>query len=130
MQAVGLASRSAFSRHSTAFLNTNGGTLMIGVDDEDKLLGLGADGFPTEDRMGLHLVNLIRDRIGEIYLPYVDPQFEGHNGQRILIICCEKGPKPAFVRDGPNQRFFIRGGNATSELSGNSVMDYVKARFK
>jgi hypothetical protein len=38
-------------------------------------------------------------------------------------------PKPAFVKDGSPQRFFVRGGNATTALSGASVTDYVKQRF-
>jgi predicted HTH transcriptional regulator len=112
------------------FLNAHGGTLMIGVDDDGKVLGLDADAFSNEDKMGLHLVNLIRDRIGEIFLPYVHPHFEEEEGQRVLIVRCEKGPKPAFVKDGSVYRFYVRGANATAELSGNSVTDYVKARFK
>jgi predicted HTH transcriptional regulator len=54
----------------------HGGMLVIGVDDDGKVLGLAADDFPNEDKMGLHLVNLIRDRIGDIFLPYVHPHFE------------------------------------------------------
>jgi hypothetical protein len=111
------------------FLNAKGGTLMIGVADDGKVLGLGADGFPNEDKMGLHLVNLIRDRIGEIFLPYVHPHFEGEDAERVLVVRCEKGPKAAFVKDGSVHRFYVRGANATAELSGNSVTDYVKARF-
>jgi predicted HTH transcriptional regulator len=112
------------------FLNAHGGTLMIGVDDDGKVLGLAADGFPKEDQMGLHLVNLIRDRIGDIFLPYVHPHFEDEDDERVLVIRCEKGPKSAFVKDGSVQRFYVRGANATVELSGSSLMDYVKAHFK
>jgi len=79
--------------------------------------------------MGLHLVNLLRDRVGEMFLPYVHPHFEEEGGERVLVVRCEKGPKPALVKDGPVHRFYVRGGNATTELSGNSVTDYVKARF-
>lgn len=111
------------------FLNAGGGTLVIGVADDGKILGLSADGFPNEDKMALHLVNLLRDRVGEMFLPYVHPHFEGEEGERVLIVRCEKGPKPAFVKDGSVHRFYVRGGNATTELSGNSVTDYVKARF-
>lgn len=111
------------------FLNAQGGTLLIGVADDGEVLGLSADGFPNEDKMSLHLVNLIKDRIGDVFLPYVHPHFEDQDGERILIVRCEKGPKAAFVKDGNQQRFFVRGGNATTELSGNSVMEYVKQRF-
>lgn len=111
------------------FLNAKGGTLLIGVNDDGEALGLEADKFPNEDKMGLHLVNLIKDRIGEVFLPYVHAHFEDQNDQRVVLIRCERGPKPAFVKDGALQRFFVRGGNATAELSGTSVTDYVKQRF-
>ncbi len=111
------------------FLNAQGGTLLIGVADDGEVLGIGADKFPNEDKMGLHLVNLIKDRMGDVFLPYVHPHFEDEDGERVLSIKCEKGPKPAFLKDGKEQRFFVRGGNATAELSGLSITDYVKQRF-
>ncbi len=95
----------------------------MGADDNGKVLGLASDKFENEDKMSLHLVNLLRDRIGEIYLPYVHPHFEEEDGQRVLIVRCERGPKPAFVKDGSVQRFYVRAANSTSELSGSSVTD-------
>ncbi|RVA14636.1 DUF262 domain-containing protein [Mesorhizobium sp. M7A.F.Ca.US.002.01.1.1] len=112
------------------FLNARGGTLMIGVADDGKVVGLNADGFANEDKMALHLVNLIRDRIGELFLPYIHPHFDEHDGARVMVVQCEAGPKAAFIKDGPAHRFFVRGANATAELSGNAVTDYVKARFR
>jgi hypothetical protein len=44
-------------------------------------------------------------------------------------VLCERGPKAAFVKDGQQQRFYVRGGNATTELQGSAIMDYVKQRF-
>jgi predicted HTH transcriptional regulator len=111
------------------FLNAKGGTLLIGVSDNGEALGLSADGFPNEDKMQLHLVNLIKDRIGDIFLPYIHAHFEEQDGVRVLAIRCEQGPKAAFVKEGNQQRFFVRGGNATTELAGVSITDYAKQRF-
>jgi hypothetical protein len=113
-----------------AFLNAGGGTLLIGVADDGKVIGLTADGFPNEDKMSLHLVNLLRDRIGDLFLPYVHPEFVQHEGGRVLSVRCERGPKPAFVKDGQAQRFCVRGANATIELAGPSVVEYSSQRFK
>jgi hypothetical protein len=111
------------------FLNNNGGNLLIGVADDGEVLGLHADNFPNEDKYGLHLVNLISDRIGQIFLPYVHPHFVDQDGKRVLAIRCERGPKAAFVKDGQLQRFYVRGGNSTAELQGIAITDYVKKRF-
>lgn len=111
------------------FLNAKGGTLLIGVADDGEIVGLGPDGFPNEDKLGLHLINLIKDRMGDVFLPYIHPHFEDQDGLRVLSVRCEKGPKAAFLKDGNLQRFYVRGGNATTELSGASVTDYVRQRF-
>jgi hypothetical protein len=113
----------------SAFLNAKGGTLLVGVADDGEILGLDADRFPNEDKMGLHLISLVKDRIGEVFLPYVHLHFEDQNDRRVLAIRCEKGPKAAFVKDGSLLRFFVRGGPATTELTGGSVTDYCKQRF-
>ena len=120
----------AVLKTAAAFLNAGGGTLLIGVSDDGSIVGLVADGFPNEDKMSLHLVNLIRDRIGDVFLPYVHPDFVQHDGGRVLSVRCERGPKPAFVKDGTAQKFFVRGANATIELVGPSVVEYSSQRFK
>ena len=112
-----------------AFLNSGGGTLLVGVDDEGKAIGLEADGFANQDKMSLHLVNLVRDRIGELFLPYVHLEFVELDGETILSVRCEKAPKPAFVKDGNAQKFFVRAANSTAELNGQAMIDYSNQRF-
>lgn len=80
-----------------AFLNAGGGTLLIGVSDDGAAVGLSIDGFPNEDKMSLHLFNLIRDRIGDPFVPYIHPEFIEHDRCRVLSVWCERAPKPAFV---------------------------------
>ncbi|MCO6388718.1 DUF262 domain-containing protein [Paracoccus sp. M683] len=111
------------------FLNAKGGTLLLGVADNGEVLGLEADGFPDEDKMALHLANLITSRLGDIFRPYVHPRFEEQDGVRVLMVRVEPGPREAFLKDGNLQRFFVRGGNATAELQGNAITEYVKQRF-
>jgi predicted HTH transcriptional regulator len=113
-----------------AFLNAGERTLLIGVADDGVVTGLAADGFANEDKMSLHLVNLLRDRVGELFLPYVHPELVDQEGGRVLSVRCERAPKPAFVKEGAAQRFFVRGANATAELTGQSIVDYSVQRFK
>jgi predicted HTH transcriptional regulator len=111
------------------FLNAKGGTLLIGVADDGEVLGIEADGFASEDVALLHLGNLISARLGDVFRPYVHPRFEDQEGGRVLVVRCEAGPRAAFLKDGQLQKFFVRGGNATAELQGPAITDYVRQRF-
>jgi len=111
------------------FLNTQGGCLVVGVADDGTPVGLGPDKFESEDKLALHLVNLLKDRIGGQHALYVHPHFEDHEGERVLNVVCEPTAKPAFVKDGPTERFFVRYGPSSQELSGAQLQDYIKQRF-
>jgi hypothetical protein len=113
-----------------AFLNTDGGTLVIGVSDDGEPLGLAEDNFPSEDKMNLHLVNLIRDRIGPQHMLYIHPRFEDCKDERVLLVQCQRSRAPVYVKDGNMEHFFIRTGAATSELTGNRMQEFIKQRFR
>ena len=59
-----------------AFLNTDGGTLIVGVSDNGEVLGLDQDNFENEDKLLLFLTNIINDRIGTLYLENIHYQLE------------------------------------------------------
>jgi hypothetical protein len=111
------------------FLNTNGGTLIIGVADDGTPVGIEEDKFTDEDKMNLHLVNLIRDKIAPQFMTYIHPRFEEYNGKRIMAVECWKSKSPVFVKDGNIERFYIRTGAATTELTASQMQEFIKHRF-
>ena len=112
------------------FLNGSGGTLVIGCADDGEPLGLDADGFSSEDKMHLHLVNLVRDRIGIQHMMYVHPRFEELANQRVMAIDCWPARSPAYLKDNGAERFFIRAGASTAELTLSQVQAFARERFK
>jgi hypothetical protein len=112
------------------FLNSDGGILTIGVADDRTPLGIDADGFENEDKMSLHLVSLIKDRIGPTIMQYVHARFEDYDVCRVMVIECSKAKTPVFVADGNIERFYIRTGPSTTELSAKQTQDYIKQRYK
>jgi len=112
-----------------AFLNSHGGYLLVGVNDNGEALGLETDGFPNEDKMNLHLVNLLKDRLGAEHLVHVDPRFETFNEHRVLIVRCKPSNLPVFLKDGSTEQFYVRTGAATSELKPSEIQGYLKQRF-
>lgn len=112
------------------FLNTKGGTLVIGVTDDGTPLGLGRDEFTSEDKMNLHLANIINTRIGPQHMIYIHPRFEDYDDQRILLVECWPSRIPVFVKDGNDERFYIRTGTSTTELNASQTHDFIKQRFE
>ncbi len=112
-----------------AFLNSHGGTLVIGMADDGSPVGIEADKFDNEDKMYLHLVNLINGRIGPQHMMYIQPRFDDHDGTRVLVVECKRGKAPVYVKDGNTEKFFVRTGASTTELSVSQVQEYIKQRF-
>ena len=112
------------------FLNTNGGMLVIGVSDDGSPLGIQNDGFDNEDRMHLHLVNIVKTRMGIHALTSLHSRFDAHNNHRVMVIRCNKSSKPVFVKDENIERFYVRTGPSTTELSASQTPDYIRHRFR
>ena len=54
----------AWLKSVVAFCNTEGGTILIGVNDKGQILGLEADNFQNDDKCLLHIQNLIGEHVG------------------------------------------------------------------
>ena len=111
------------------FLNGMGSQLIIGVNDDGVALGLSADKIPNEDKMKLHLINIVRDRMGMAALTRIKFWFEEYGEERILVIVAEKSTRPIFLKDDNRERFYVRTGPATLELSASETQVYLQERF-
>ena len=112
------------------FLNTNGGTLVIGISDDGSPIGIEVDGFPNEDKMALHMVNIVKDRMGVHAMTCLHAHFDDHEDYRVMVISCSKATSPIFVKDSNTEKFYIRSGPSTNELSPSQSQEYIKERFK
>jgi CheY-like chemotaxis protein len=54
----------AWLKSLVAFLNTDGGVLLVGVGDDGDILGTAADQFDNDDKYLLHVNNCIQQHIG------------------------------------------------------------------
>ena len=112
------------------FLNTNGGTLIVGVSDDGTPVGIEVDKFPNEDKISLHLVNIVKSRMGPQSMIAMHIHFRDYEDSRVLVVNCAQSQFPVFVKDDNVERFYIRTGPATTELQGNQMNDYIRRRFK
>ncbi len=113
-----------------AFLNSEGGTLLVGVNDEQEILGLKEDQFANADKVLLHLNKLIKDKIGTLHTQFINSEVEEIDGKNVLRVDCEAGTIPAYLKNGNEEIFYIRTGPATTNLTLSKVHDYIMMRFK
>jgi hypothetical protein len=112
------------------FLNTSGGMLVIGVSDDGSPVGIQVDDFGNEDKMSLHLVNIVKTRMGVQAMTSIHARFDDHDDYRVMVVNCRKSPSPVFLKDHDTERFYIRTGPSTTELSASQTQEYIKQRFK
>ena len=114
-----------------AFLNSKeGGTLFVGVNDEGDIVGLDADQFPNEDKLLLHLDNLIKKSLGQPVYVCLNIECDEINGGRILAVECKPSDKPVFLKSGDSEEFYIRAGASSPALPPSHAHEYIQQRFK
>lgn len=112
-----------------AFLNTDGGTLIIGVADDGAPVGIAADGFENEDRMSLHLANIAGASMGHNAMTCVDLVYGDYQGVRALAARCRRSEIPTFSKEGGSEHFYIRSGPSTVSLKPSEMHGYIARRF-
>ncbi|MBX2817117.1 MAG: putative DNA binding domain-containing protein [Saprospiraceae bacterium] len=112
-----------------AFLNSDGGTLIVGVSDEGEATGVAIDGFENDDRMFLHITSLIKSRIGSLFLDFIKYEAIEMSGAKIMRIECSAATTPAYVRSGESEEFYIRTGPSSTALKTSKIYAYITRRF-
>lgn len=115
-----------------AFMNSRGGTLFVGIEDDGNPLGIEVDGFPNEDKYMLHLTNLIKNRMGSEHSDFINYDVIRYKGFNILRVDCEPSTQPVYIKgaDKNTDYFFVRIGPSTLNMRLSKVHDYIMQRFE
>ncbi|WP_296807759.1 ATP-binding protein [Thiocapsa sp.] len=120
----------AWLKAVAAFLNSEGGILLLGVSDSGTVLGLEADKFENDDKCRLHFKNLLNHHIGAEYARFVRFDLYELDGLRVGAVECERADTPAFLHDDKNRELFIiRNGPSNIELPISRALKYIRSRF-
>ena len=121
-----------FLKAIAAFCNSEGGELLIGVDDNGKAFGIKHDHFENGDRFLLHLRNLIHHRLIPNVTEYVDYELVNHEGKQICRVVCKRSPDDVWLKPDKTNRelFYIRSGPSSTELPPREASRYIRQHFK
>jgi hypothetical protein len=122
----------AIARTVAGFLNTSGGTLVIGVADDGAIVGLEHD-YATlrkKDRDGfeLYLLDLIANLLGKNALAWMDVKFELIDGRDIARVTVKRSPSIVFINPKGQKvdEVYVRFGNSTRKLTPAEMLQYLK----
>jgi hypothetical protein len=110
-----------------AFMNTDGGKLLIGVADKGNVSGIEEDFFNSNDDYLKHIHNLIRDNIGEQFYPLIDYKIVDVLEKKVLFVSCKKSNSPVYL--GRDEEFYVRTNPATDKLTGKKLVEYIRNHF-
>jgi len=113
-----------------AYLNSEGGTLLIGVEDDGAILGTEIDQFENDDKYLLHFGNLVNDKIGKQFTDQIRWNLRDIQGKKILRVDCSPSSTAVFLKAKKGEEFYIRSGPASVQLSTSEVLEYSKKHFR
>ena len=117
-----------------AFLNTEGGDLLIGVSDDGSIVGIETDRLESDDKFMRHLAQVVRNGLGDRAGTCIDPKTQIVQGKTVCVVSCQRSPEPVFLKwkgleavaDGD---LFVRSGPGTVKLAAESAREYIRTRF-
>jgi hypothetical protein len=117
-----------------AFLNTEGGDLLLGVADDKSIVGIETDRLDSDDKFMRHLIQVVRNGLGDRAGSCVDPKTQIVQGKTVCVVSCRRSPEPVFLKwkgieSQPEGDFFVRSGPRTDKLSPESANEFIRTRF-
>ena len=117
-----------------AFLNADGGDLVIGITDQRLTIGLSLDyqtlRIPSRDGFENKLISLVSTNVGDSYLRFLKVMFPIIDGIEICRVHVSPSNEPVFMKEGPQEQFFVRTGNNSRPFSLSDTTKYVIERWR
>jgi len=122
-----------------SFNNGDGGTLLIGVNDEGEVIGLEHDYSvlgDSKDDFELHLRELIKKNFRETFATNnIKVEFPEIEEKEICQVQIKRGLEPAYLEvsdknGNKSKKFFVRSGNTSIEMPIDEATKYISSRFQ
>jgi CheY-like chemotaxis protein len=115
----------AWLKSMVAFLNTDGGVLLVGVADDGDILGTAADHFDNDDKYLLHVNNCLQQHIGLECSSFIKFHLVSVDEHNVLLVECQPSPSAVFLKIGKEEEFYVRVGPGSRRLSTSEVLAYM-----
>lgn len=120
----------AVAKTLCAFMNTDGGTLIIGVNNKGEPIGLEKDlaTLKKRDMDGFELAftNVVNTYLGRENRSLCHLKSEERDGKEIAMLRVERSRHPVYVGAGSELEFYVRSGNSSQPLNIREALQYIQ----
>jgi len=115
------------------YMNSNGGTLLIGVADDGAVVGLDHDyktlKKPDRDGFEQALMTAVATKLGGDACHSVQMVFHSLESKEVCRVMVAPANRPMYVKEGDAPKLYVRTGVSTRELNVQEAINYTSARW-
>jgi hypothetical protein len=115
-------------------MNGDGGTLLIGVADDGRILGLERDiaALRRRDLDGFEqaLISSVAAHLGADLCPHIQIVFHRLGEHDICRVIATPSPRPVFLHEGKQPAFYLRTGGGTRPLDIREATEHISRRWE
>jgi hypothetical protein len=117
-----------------SFLNTSGGTVIIGVDDNGNILGLENDYLVShnknKDGFLVHLSRKLSEILGGDVIEFINTNIHAVSAKDVCVIRVKPSTKPFYIKEGDDERLYTRNTGNNQRLTSREAIEYHKNHWK
>jgi hypothetical protein len=122
------------AKTAAAFLNTDGGSILIGIGDNHTILGIDRDlttlSKPTLDGFELALRNTFALHLGADIGPLIGVGFISVGALTVAHVTCPRHSSPVFHEENGRREFYVRDGNQSRPLDVRATHNYIREHWE
>ena len=133
LQKVNKALEAVIMKTLAGFMNTQGGSLLIGVADDGSIVGLEND-FQTLSRKDSDgytqaLMSTVADKLGTPACRLLRILFHQQDGKQVCRVIILPSPVPVYAKEDKQSKFYIRTGSGTREMDLQEAVGFIKTEW-
>jgi hypothetical protein len=117
----------------SAFMNSKGGKLLVGVSDNGEILGIENDCSTLKNKNSdgflLQLTQIVNQYLGKEYNQSIHPKMIDIDGMQICVVKVVSSIRPVFVKNLDKDEFYIRASASSQPLSVKESNSYIETHW-
>jgi hypothetical protein len=117
-----------------AFMNSEGGKLFIGVQDNGKIIGIKKDcqtlRNKNKDGFLLQVTQIVNQYLGKEFNQYVGAKIINLKNEEVCVVTVTSSAMPVYVHNTNKEDFYIRASASSQPMSIREANEYIKTHWE